>query len=57
MDSPKTPPKTNRYTCAEYREEMMLAGLQRTLHKTDLTSEERKKLEQQIAELEKKMGL
>ncbi|WP_205749287.1 hypothetical protein [Desulfopila sp. IMCC35008] len=57
MDNDKTPPKANRYTCAEYREEMILAGLQRALNRKDLSPEERKELEQQIAELEKKMGL
>lgn len=57
MDRDNNPPKSNKYTCAEYREEMMLAGLQRALHNKDLTPEERKELEQQIAELEKKMGL
>lgn len=57
MSTEKSPQSGNQYTCAEYREEMILAGLQRSLHNRDLTPEERKELEQQIAELEKKMGL
>lgn len=46
-----------RYTCSEYREEMILAALQRTLQRQDLSAEERKRIEREIAALEKRMGL
>ncbi len=47
---------TPKYTCNEYREEMILLGLQRRLANPDLTPEERKEIEAQIAEVEGKMG-
>ena len=47
----------NRYTCAEYREEMMLAGLQRSLNTPGLDQEEKCRLQAQIEELERRMGL
>jgi len=46
-----------RYTCSEYREEMILAALQRSLQRPDLSVEERKRIEQEITRLEKSMGL
>lgn len=49
--------KKSRYTCNEYREEMILAGLQRSLQNPDLTAKERERIKQEIAELEKAMGL
>jgi len=53
------PANTNnsRYTCTEYREEMILAGLQRSLQRSGLSAEERKRIEQEIRALEKAMGL
>ena len=45
------------YTCNEYREEMILAALQRKLHQDVLTEEERARLREEIADLEAKMGL
>ena len=50
--NPATP-----YTCNEYREEMILLGLRRKLAQKDLTPEERDRLRDEIAEVEKKMGL
>jgi len=47
----------SRYTCNEYREEMILAGLQRSLQRSGLSIEERKRIEQEIRTLEKAMGL
>lgn len=47
----------NRYTCNEYREEMILLGLQRRLSQKDLTEEERQKLLLEISNVEKQMGL
>ncbi len=46
-----------KYTCNDYREEMILVGLQKRLALSDLTSEERKTLLQEIAEVEKQMGI
>ncbi len=53
-----TKPKTGgQYTCNDYREEMILVGLQKRLASPDLTSEERKNLLEEIAEVEKQMGI
>jgi hypothetical protein len=46
-----------RYTCNEYRQEMMLAGLRKQLANPDLDESEKKHLEQQIRQLEAEMGL
>ncbi|SMC50876.1 hypothetical protein SAMN02746065_103112 [Desulfocicer vacuolatum DSM 3385] len=54
MSDPETPPK---YTCNEYREEMILAALQRQLAKPDLTPETRSQLLMDIEKLEIAMGL
>jgi len=53
------PPKnaSGKYTCNEYRQEMILAGLQRRLATADLTSEEKKQLIMEIEKLEIAMGL
>ncbi len=45
------------YTCYEYREEMILLGLQRQLTSPDLTAQEREGLLKEIARVEKQMGL
>ena len=50
----KSTPHT--YTCNEYREEMILAGLRRQLAREDLPEEERRKIEKAIQELEEAMG-
>ncbi len=50
----KAPP---RYTCNEYREEMILLGLRQRLQKKDLTEEDRIKLSKEIDRLEKAIGL
>ena len=47
----------NKYTCNEYRDEMILASLQRRMQQADLTEEERRSLQEQIDRLERKMGL
>ena len=41
-----------RYGCRDYRTEMILIGLQNRLREDDLTEEERRALEQEIADLE-----
>lgn len=49
--------KPNTYTCKEYREEMILAALRKRLEQEELSENERAELLQEIAELEKKIGL
>lgn len=49
--------KRHLYTCNEYREEMILAALQKRLQQQDLSKSEKENLLQDIAELEKKIGL
>ena len=51
------PIKPKRYTCNEYREEMILAALQRRLATQDLSPEEKKQLTTEIEKLEAAMGL
>lgn len=51
------PARPGKYTCNEYREEMILLGLQKRLAKPDLTQEEKKELLKEIAEVEKQMGI
>lgn len=46
-----------KYTCNEYREEMILLGLQKQLDSGNLTSKEKEKLLREIAEVEKQMGI
>ena len=46
-----------QYTCNDYRDEMILAGLQKRLNQPDLSEEERCRLLCEIEELEQKMGL
>jgi len=49
--------ESSTYTCNEYREEMILLGLNKQLARPDLTTEEREHLLQEIARVEKQMGL
>lgn len=46
-----------RYTCNDYRQEMMLAGLRRQLARPDLTDEEKNHLKEQIRRLEIEIGM
>jgi hypothetical protein len=46
-----------RYTCSDYRQEMMLAGLRRQLSDPQLSEADRKTLEERIRRLEVEMGL
>jgi hypothetical protein len=46
-----------KYTCNEYREEMILLGLQTRLSSQNLSREEKKNLIKEIARIEKKMGI
>lgn len=51
-----TKPQSSKYTCNEHREEMILLGMRQQLQRSDLTEEQRAKLKEEIAELEKEMG-
>ena len=45
------------YTCNEYRQEMILAGLRKRLADPNLSDSERKDLEEQVHQLEREMDL
>ena len=47
----------SKYTCNEYREEMILLGLQKRLGSKNLTGKEKEELLIQIAKVEKQMGI
>lgn len=46
-----------RYTCLEYREEMILLGLQKRLSSENLTPEEKESLLKEIQRVEEEMGI
>ena len=46
-----------RYTCLEYREEMILLGLQKRLSSPGLSAEERESLLKEIQRVEEEMGI
>ena len=48
---------TGKYTCLEYREEMLLLGLKRQLEDPDLSEADKQRLVEEIRELEQKMGM
>ena len=48
---------TGSYTCKDYREEMMLLGLQKRLRNKDLSDAERHAIAKQIKAIEKKMEM
>lgn len=50
-------PTNKPYTCADYREEMMLLGLKKRLETESLTDEEKASIQDRIAAIEKSMGL
>jgi len=50
---PKKPP----YTCADYREEMILLGLRRRLEDPGLSEEEKPAIQARIQELEKSLDM
>jgi hypothetical protein len=54
MEKTETP---NRYTCNEYREEMLLLSLRRQLAAPGLDRAQRETLLKEIARVEKQMGL
>lgn len=46
-----------KYTCKDYREEMVLLGLRRRLSNPDLKKEEKEEILREIRKVEKNMGL
>jgi hypothetical protein len=46
-----------RYTCTDYRKEMILAGLRKQLTDPDLSSEQKERLRDEIKRLEAEIGL
>jgi len=46
-----------KYTCNEYREEMILLGLQKRLSSNRLSPKEKENLLMEIAKIEKQMGI
>lgn len=49
--------KAGQYGCQEYRQEMILVGLKKRLALSNLTKQEKATLTEEIARLEKEMGL
>jgi hypothetical protein len=47
----------NKYTCNEYREEMILLGLKKKLTSSDLTEAEKEALNKEIKKIEKSMDM
>jgi hypothetical protein len=45
------------YTCAEYRQEMMLLGMKRQLEDPGLPESERIRIAERVRELEQQMGM
>jgi hypothetical protein len=50
-------PNENKYTCKEYRQEMVLAGLKKRSARQDLSEEERQHILDEIRRLEAAMGM
>lgn len=49
--------RQNKYTCNEYRQEMILLSLRMRLNKKNLPESERKKIESEIQQLEASMKM
>jgi len=49
--------KKGKYTCRDYREEMILLGLKRRLNQAELSAAERAEISKEIENIEKQMGL
>ncbi|MBF0202203.1 MAG: hypothetical protein HQK66_13000, partial [Desulfamplus sp.] len=47
---------TTPYTCNEYREEMILAGLRKRLARPDISPSEQRELLREVEKLEQQMG-
>jgi len=50
-------PAEPSYTCNEYREEMILLAMRRKLQNDGLDENERRRLREEIAHLEARMGM
>lgn len=50
-------PPSSKYTCTEYRQEMILLGLKRRLADPALPEAEKRQIAAQIRDLEKRMGM
>ena len=48
---------SGKYTCREYREEMLLLGMKRQLEDPALPDAEKQRLIEKIRELERQMGM
>jgi len=46
-----------KYTCTQYREEMLLLALRRQVAQENLTEEQKKELQEKIRKLEKEMDM
>lgn len=57
MDNNNPEDTPGRYTCNEYRAEMILLALQNKMQQPNLSEEERRKVLQEIARLETIVGL
>ena len=49
--------KKNRYTCAEYREERRLLGLQKRLTQDGLTDSEKTAIREEVQRIEALLGM
>lgn len=49
--------RPTKYTCTEYRQEMLLLALQRRISQEKLTEAERRELEENIRKLEAEMDM
>lgn len=47
----------SKYTCNDYRAEMILAGLNKRLNRPDITEKEKEELLKEIEKIEKQIGL
>lgn len=50
-------PATPRYTCEDYRLEMMLLGLQKQLQDPHITGEQRRAIKFEIQRLQQELGM
>lgn len=56
MDSSDRMQDKTRYTCNQYREEMILASLRQRLSNANLVQDEKQALIREIEKIEKEMG-
>jgi len=56
LNNSETIKNKTRYTCNEYREEMILASLRQRLANADLSEDDRQTLIQEVEKIEKEMG-